>query len=140
MTLILKKIKNMLKIYYKICVDAIEKSKTVNNGIWKFNTIMFMSAFLSLIFMSIIILLKSFFPEYINFTFFHDNYGKKSLDVKLEAIVLYLVPSLIMNYFLIIHNKRYEKLLHNYKPNNGKYMIRFMLFSIILTMVSIFIS
>jgi hypothetical protein len=129
----------MLDIYYKICVGAIVKSKTVNNGIWKFNTIMFLSAFLSLIFLSIIILLKSVFPEHINFTFFPDNYVKKSLDIKLEAVVCYFVPSLIINYFLIIYNKRYEKLLLNYKPNNGKYMIRFMLFSIILIMVSIFI-
>ena len=99
----------MLGIYYKICVDAIEKSKSANNGIWKFNTILFLSAFLSLIFMSIIILLKSFFLEYINFSFFSDNYAKKSLDVKLEAIVLYLTPSLVINYFLIIHKKRYKK-------------------------------
>jgi hypothetical protein len=130
----------MLRIYYKICVDAIEKSKAANNGTWKFNTILFLSAFLSLIFMSIIILLKSFFLEHINFSIFPDNYTKKSLDIKLEAIVLYLVPSLIVNYFLIIHNKRYEKLLLNYKPNNGKYVIRFMLFSLILFIISVFIS
>lgn len=128
----------MLRIYYKICVDAIVKSKAANNGIWKFNTIMFMSAFLSLIFMSIVILLKRFFPEYINFSIFPDNYIKKSLDVKLEAIMLYLIPSLIINYFLIIYNKRYEKLLLNYKSSNGKYMLRFMLFSLSLIIVSIF--
>lgn len=130
----------MLGIYYKICVDAIEKSKSANNGIWKFNTILFLSAFLSLIFMSIIILLKSFFLEHMNFSFFSDNYAKKSLDVKLEAIVLYLTPSLVINYFLIIHKKRYKKILLNYKPNNGKYLIRFMLFSLILFLISVFIS
>ncbi|OXA87407.1 hypothetical protein SAMN06265346_110112 [Flavobacterium hercynium] len=130
----------MISIYYKICVDTIIKSKTTNNGNWKFSTILFLSAFLSLIFMSITISLKSFFPEYVNYSLFSDNRIKKSLDIKLEAIILYLVPSLVINYFLIIYNKRYEKLLFNYKPSNGKYMIRFIIFSLILFLISIFIS
>lgn len=127
----------MLRIYYEICVDTIVKSKTINDGIWKFNTIMFMSGFLSLIFMSIIFILRKFFPEYINFPIFLDNY--KSLGVKLEAVILYLLPSLFLNYYLIIYKKRYEELLINYKSNKGKYMLRFMFFGLGLVLISIFI-
>lgn len=130
----------MLIIYYKICIDTIEKSKATNNGSWKFNTIMFLSAFLSLIFMSIVMLLKSFFLHNINFSLFSDGYVKKSLDIKLEAIVLFFIPALIINYFLIFYNKRYENLRLNFKPNNGKLMLQFMLFSLILFIISIFIK
>ncbi|MEN9909005.1 MAG: hypothetical protein RLZZ540_2154 [Bacteroidota bacterium] len=139
MVIAIRILKKMLRIYYKICVDTIVKSKITNDGIWKFNTIMFMSAFLSLIFMSIIFILKRFFPEYLNFSIFSDNYIEKSLYIKLEAVIFYLIPSFVVNYYLIIYNKRYEKLLLDYKPNKGRYMLRFMVFSLVLIVVSIFV-
>ncbi|PIF33083.1 hypothetical protein CLU81_3657 [Flavobacterium sp. 9] len=129
----------MLKIYYKICVDTIFKSQNINKEDWKFNTIMFLSGFLGLILISLSIFIKKILPDYITFSIYPENYTMKSLDHKLEVIVLYFIPSIIINYFLILYNKRYEKLLATYRANNGRYMIRFMIFSLFVFLISVFI-
>ncbi len=129
----------MLKIYYKICVDTIFKSQNTNKEDWKFSTIIFLSGFLGLIFISLSIFIKKVLPDYFTFSIYPENYTMKSLDHKLEAIILYFIPSIIINYFLILYNKRYEKLLATYSANNGRYMIRFMIFSLVFFLISVFI-
>ena len=122
----------MFKIYYLICVDFIVKSKSVNSSGWKFATLMYMSAFFSIFIISISSILESLF----NFTI---GSSKGLLEIKLEAIYLYFVPSLIINYFLIFYNKNYEKLLEKYKPNDGKYILRVILSSLGIFIISIII-
>jgi hypothetical protein len=124
----------MLKIYYSICVDAIDKSKKANNGQWKFVVILFLSAFLSIILMSIVMLLENFFPN-LYFSIYSREYLKKAVDIKMEAIILYFLPSIIFNYFLIIYKKKYVGLIKMYKPSDGKKMIQFILFSLILFII-----
>lgn len=120
----------MFKIYYLIWVDAIFKAKSVNKDNWKFASIIYLSAFLSIVFMSLVMILESVIPKYIDYSIFSKNNMKESLFIKLELVILYFIPSLIFNYFLIFHNRRSEKLLKKYKSNNGKYLIGFMLFSL----------
>ncbi|SNR73811.1 hypothetical protein SAMN04487979_11918 [Flavobacterium sp. ov086] len=129
----------MLKIYYKICADTIFKSQNTNNGDWKFVSITFLSGFLSLILISLTIIITKIIPEHTYFSIYPENYTMKSLDIKLESIVVYFIPSVIINYFLIIYNKKHEKLLVMYKPQNGSYMIRFMIFSLVFFLVTVFI-
>ncbi len=129
----------MLKIYYKICVDTIFKSQNINKEDWKFSTIIFLSGFLGLILISLSIFIKKVLPDYFTFSIYPENYTMKNLDHKLEAIILYFIPSIIINYFLILYNKRYEKLLATYSANNGRYMIRFMIFSLVFFLISVFI-
>lgn len=115
-----------------ICVDAIVKSKSISKENWKFPVIMYLSAFLALIFMSIVIVLEKCIPSF-NFT------NETSYYNKLIPIFLFLVPALLVNYFLIFYRNKYEILLQKYKPNNGKYIIGFMIFSIVLVLICIFI-
>lgn len=110
----------MLKLYYKVFVDMYFKLKQQNIGNWKFTLIVYLSAFLSIILISIVIVVKALFD--IEF-FSHDD---GAFLVKIKAILIYFIPSVIFNYFLFIYNNRYEMLLKKYLPENGKYIIYFM--------------
>ena len=87
----------MLKVYYRICIDFIDKAKQ-NNRNWKFPFLMYISAFFSLIILSIyIIFVKSinYVPE--------NNYPASD---KLYAIFVFFIPALLINYFLIIYKNK----------------------------------
>lgn len=120
----------MIKIYYLICVDAINKAKIVSPAGWKFATFMYISAFFSILLISIFSILESLFD-------FSISYSKSLAKIKVEAIYLYFMPSLIINYFLLFYDKKYIKLLETYKPNDGKYFFRFLIFCVVIFLMSI---
>ena len=55
-------------------------------------------------------------------------------------LVLYLLPCVIINYLLIFHRKRYEKILVKYPYYNGKLSLVYMLISLLLPIVLIWIG
>lgn len=122
----------MFKIYYLICVDFIVKSKSVDSNSWKFATLMYISAFFSICIISI----TSIFESLLNFTI---NYSSNHLVAKIEAIFIYFIPSIIINYYFIFFNNKHEKLLTKYNSNNGIYIFRFLLFTIGIFITSIII-
>ena len=124
----------MVKFNDKICVDAVAQSKIANNGFWKFNTIMYMSAFLCINFMTIAIILKNVLPLELG-----DFYEKKSLTIKREALMYFIIPAFLANYFILFFNNRYEKLLEKYEAHNGKYILRYIIFSILLFFICVFV-
>lgn len=129
----------MLKTYYLICVDAIVKAKKIDKRNWKFATIMYLSTFLSLFFMSLIIILEKFLPNDFNYSIFTKSQLNDMIYVKIQAILLFFVPMLLINYLLIFFNNRYEILMLKYKHSNGNYITGFMLSSIALVIICIFI-
>ena len=123
----------MLKIYYKIWVDAIFKIKSnpeLKNA-WKFYTMTYMSIVmaLNLWFFSFLMLnfkyKISFFPFEINY------FSNDKINSFLSFFTSYLLPMLVINYFLIFWKNKYEKLLIQYKPQNGKLFSRYFLGSIL---------
>lgn len=104
------------------------KAKSVDKENWRFASIMYLTSFLSLIFMSIFILVEKIFK--IEVFAFKMN--------KIGIIIFCFIPALILNYLLVFYRKRYIYLLKNYEGSNGKYIIRFMLVSILMTLISIF--
>lgn len=129
----------MIKVYDQLCVDAIIKSKETNNGQWKFQTMLYLSLFLGVIIMAVIITLKALLPGGLHYSIYPESHQLKKFDIKIEALTLYFVPALIVNYFTLLFNKRYEKLLSTYKSQNGKYMIGFMVISLLSFLLSLFI-
>jgi hypothetical protein len=127
----------MLEIYYKICVDFIVKSKEKNNH-WKFPVIMYLSAFLSLILMSIFIIFEKI-NTFIGFNQIEIRNLEVLFSSKIFAILIFFIPSLFINYFLVFYKNRHETLLRIYKSSNGKLIVKFMFFCIGLVLVSIFI-
>jgi hypothetical protein len=49
------------------------------------------------------------------------------LNYFLDFFILFLMPILLLNYFLIFFNNRYERLIEKYEYHHGKYAIIYML-------------
>lgn len=118
-----------MKLYYLICVDAIYKASNKNPDGWKAPVILYLSAFLGLIFMAVSIIIEKNIPNF-KYSFFSSNDIDSSAIRKIDVILLYFVPALIINYFIILYNSRYEVLIKKYKHGHGMYVINFIVFSI----------
>jgi hypothetical protein len=135
MLIINLKNKNKMKnIYYKIWVDAIFKIKSNPdlNKTWKFYSMIYMSTVMALnlwFFSFLMLTFKckiSFYPFEINI------FSIEKINSFLSFFASYLLPMLVINYFLIFWNNRYEKLLLQYKAQNGKLFSRYFLCSILI--------
>lgn len=130
-----------LKLYYKIWVDGLTKLRSIpsNKGMWKFYSTTFISFAMAMnlaLFMAILErnVLKHSFDLDINF------FTSKKLNSFLSFFVLYLLLPLLINYFLIFRNKRYEILISKYKSYDGKLFLTYILISFFLPFILILIA
>lgn len=132
----------MLNLYYKIWVDGITKlrSNPQNKGMWLFYAVVFTSmanAFNIVLITAILdryILKRDFYD--VKVTFFHES----RLNGFASFFILYLLAPLIVNYFLIFRNKRYEKLILKYQTYNGKLYATYLVVSLFLPFVLLIIA
>ena len=127
----------MMKLYYKIWVDTLVKIKAQpqNERRWKTLSFVFISMAMAMNFITVIsiiqrnILGKSFYNLGI------DVFPGTKLDALLKFIILFLLPVVIVNYVLVFHNKKYEKLIEKYKTHNGKLGMTYLLLSYFLPLI-----
>ena len=132
----------MLNLYYKIWVDGIIqlRSNPKNKGIWIFYAVVFTAmanAFNLVLFTTILdryILKRDFYD--VKITFFHKSW----LNGFASFFILYLLAPLIVNYFLIFRNRRYEKLIPRYKTYNGKLYLTYVLGSLFLPFIALVVA
>jgi hypothetical protein len=122
-----------MRIFYEVWVDAIIKirSRPQNAGIWKFYCMIFMSMAmaLNLWFLSFVLMLHakitlSFFPIPI------DIFPGTRIDAFASFFASYLLPMLMINYFLIFRNDRWRELSKQYRYHNGNFFLTYFLGSI----------
>jgi hypothetical protein len=131
-----------MKIYYKIWVDLIVKARSIpaNKNNWKRFTMIFMSMAMALNFMLLMAILQR---KLLGVSFYHlkvDVFPGTKLDAFISFFILFLFPMLLINYFLIFRNNRYELILEKYKSYNGKLFISYFLVSLILPLSLIVIG
>jgi hypothetical protein len=132
----------MLKLYYKIWVDALTKlrSRPENAGMWKFYAVVFiaMAQGINLLLISVIAQRYIFKTDILDIKihFFHNS----MLDGFSSFFVLYLSLPLLVDYFLIFRNNRYEILIGQYKTYNGKLAASYMVISYFLPLVLLVIA
>lgn len=102
-----------MNIYYKIWVDCIIKAQSIpaNKNNWKRFTMVFMTITMSINFACLMSLLQIIIGTY----FYHfevDFFPGTKLDALISGLVLFILPNLLLNYYLIFRNNRYEKLLN----------------------------
>jgi hypothetical protein len=110
----------MLKLYYKIWVDCILSGMRQPNN--RRNVLI-----KSMIFMSIAMVFNLFFfmillQKYVLKTDFYNiriSSSSKYINTFFSVLSLYILPTVILNYFLIIRNDRYKKLLKKFPSRNG---------------------
>jgi hypothetical protein len=127
-----------MKLFYLVWVDAITKlrSRPQNAGIWKFYSMAFvsMAMALNLWFLMFILMLHakislSFFPISV------DIFAGTRIDAFMGFFISYLLPMLVINYFLIFRNERWRELIKQYESHNGKYFLIYFLGSIGLIVI-----
>jgi len=132
----------MLSIYYKIWVDAIvfEQTKYGQRRNWKIFTLLPISIFqginLLTIFFIASALTKKNIPIFLDITIFNI----KPINSFISFSITLFWPFVILNYFLIIYDNKYEGLIEKYKYHNGKLYLGYFLFTIGIFIVPIIIG
>ena len=138
----LKNLKMIRNLYYKIWVDGITKLRSIpaNKGIWKFYAVAFISMAMAFNLALVMVILQKNITNYSFYDFNSHFFEEQKLNYFLKFFVLFLLPPLIMNYFFIFRNKRYEMLISKYKSYNGKLCASYLVISYLLPFFLLIIS
>ena len=107
------------------------KSLPSNQDNWQIKSIITMSVAMTFNFILLMAIIQRnilgcyFYKLNIKFLSNYEN-------IILTILVLFLLPVVIINYFLIFRDKRYEKLVQKYPYYNGKLFIGYFLISLFL--------
>lgn len=130
-------IKKMLKLYYEIWVDFIYVPSQNNTKYWKFYTMLMFVFCQSIVFMFGIIVFEL---KIINYKFYdlYFIFGNK-VPEGLHGFILYALPFIIFNYFMIFYKNRYKQLIVRYEYKKGKYLVNYILISGGIAFIGIFL-
>jgi hypothetical protein len=124
-----------MKIYYKVWVDCILRLKSIesNKDNWKSKSMILMSIVMAFNLILIMIILQRnvfgyFYEIKLNVLSGFQNYT-------LTILILYLLPSVLIDYLLIIRGNRYLKLIEKYPYRDGKLVLIYILISIFLPII-----
>jgi hypothetical protein len=117
-------------------VDCIKRAtqQPENKQNWKTGTMIFMTLAMAFNFLLMMTILeKYFFKNYfykIELPFFPNR-----VNNAISYLILFIFPCIVINFLLIFHKKRYEKLLKKYPYYNGKLFILYFSISMLLPMI-----
>jgi hypothetical protein len=122
----------MLRLYYRIWVDAIKatKSSGTESKNWKLVTIIPISLMMGINLFTLFYWMKIIVNR--NLPLFIEIYilGYKALNSFVSVIFTYFIPFVILNYLLIFNGDRYKKLMTTYNDENGKLYKKYTLFTL----------
>jgi hypothetical protein len=113
----------MKVLYYKIWADAIAtcKSNPLLTSDWKIMALLGISIPLAL---NLMFSMAIFQRNIINYSFYHLNlniFNSKFLDTTIESLTLFLLPPVLLNYFLMYYNKKYLMVIEKYTSVSKNY-------------------
>ena len=130
----------MIGFYYRVWVDCIKRlrAQPTNRHDWRAKSMFAMTfamAFGLVFIMTILdkLAFKTTFYK-LNFTFLPDI-----VDNVLEYIFLFIFPCALINHLLIFRKQRYKKLLEKYPYYNGKLFIAFLITSLMVPLVALWV-
>ena len=131
----------ILKLYYKIWVDFIKKVQSIpaNKNNWKGITVVFMSMAMAINLVTIMTILQRNIFKYTFYDVKVDIFPGSMLNSLTSFFILFLLPNLIINYFLIFRNERYKILLNKFKSYNGKLFFSYFAISLLAPLVFVII-
>jgi hypothetical protein len=131
--------------YYILWSDAINytRSSMRTIGVWKTQTSVFISFFMSINIMVIIFICEKIVKTQLvsDFIFnFFKIVGIPSVSSFFSFFLLLFIPPFLINYFLIFHNKKWEKIRKKYPHYGGKLYKGYFFFSIGLPLAPLVIG
>lgn len=125
-------LKKIIDLYYTVWVDCITKIRNFDSFWWQYKSMMIMTFAMGVYFMIFMTIFQSYIVN--NYFYYLDLKSNfiKPLASLISSFVLFFLPFLILNYFLIFYNKKYKKLIKIYKYHNGKYVMFFFFASMLL--------
>jgi hypothetical protein len=129
-------------IYYRIWLDSITRlrSSELTKTNWQFKSMISMSIAMT---SNFVLLMVTIQREIFGYYFYELNISLFSdfENYIFTMLILYASPCIIINYLLIFHGKRYEKLLEKYPHHyNGKLFLIYFLASLFLPVILIWIG
>jgi len=131
-----------MEIYYKVWVDAIRKVKSApsNKGVWGLYAMIYMSIVMSMNFIFLVLIFERSIVGCSLYLLDIDIFPSENLNMFLSFFIRFVLPFVLVNYFLIFFNKRYEKLLSKYESENGKLFARYFIGSLSIPLVVLWIG
>jgi len=128
-------------LYYRIWVDCITRLRSIeaNKDNWQTKGIIAMSTAMTFNFVLLMVIIQK---NILDYYFYEINIPILSgfQNYILTILILYFLPCVIINYLLIFRNKRYEKLLKKYPYSNGKFIVTYILISMLLPSILLLIG
>ncbi len=131
-----------MSLYYKIWVDGIVKlrSRPQNAGLWKFFAMTFTSMAMALNLVFILFILSDLGITTGILKISVNLFLGTRLDAFVSFFISYLLPFLLINYFLIFYKEKYKKLINRYPYYGGKLYMRYFVSSMGVFLAYIFIA
>jgi len=128
-----------MNIYYKIWVDCIGRTKSVEESKhkWKGNSMFIMTTTMTFNFAFLLAMVERHIISH--FYYIEIDFLPQTLNSILTIGILFVLPIYIINYLLIFRKKRYEKLIEKYPYKNGKLIIPYSIISIMLPVVLVLV-
>lgn len=129
-----------MRLYYWIWVDCILRLQSIeaNKTDWKYKSMTIMSFAMGFNFIMIMVLLQKNIFGYFYEINFHILTGFQ--NYALTMLILYFLPCILINYLLIFRGDRYLKLIDKYPYRNGKLSLAYLLISILLPIILIWVG
>ena len=120
-------------------MDLITRAQDVNKNNWQSKSMLTMSIAMTFNFVLFMLILQR---EVLGYFFYELNIPSfTSFENNIfTMLILYILPCVILNYILIFHGKRYEKLLNKYPYYNGKLFLAYFVTSLLLPIVLMWIG
>lgn len=119
----------MLEFYFRVFAAMhykLQQGKVVK---WKLTLIGYLSAFLSLILMAIVLIIIRIF-----------DLDKDPAFAQIISILIYFPPAVAINYFLFIYKNRYEVILKKYPEQKEAPLIYFLVFVLLFFLFAVIIN
>lgn len=126
----------MINIYYKLWVDAIVNDKEYKNNEngWK-SSVFWLITTANVLNVMFVYMWLNFFQIFKLKYVFYASTNLVSFSL-VEIFIIYYLPIVVLNYFLIFRKDRYKKLIIKYSHYNGKLALYYGLSSLALIVIS----
>jgi hypothetical protein len=141
--MIKKVIKSISRMYYTVWTDCIVQIQTVpaNKKSWKSKAMVIMTMPMGVSFTFVMAIIQS--PSFGLPSFYDldlDIFPSHNLNSAISGFILFYLPFVLLNYFLIFRKKKYEKIIKEYSFHHGKYFLIFLLTGMFVPIIILVVS